>query len=126
MAKKKVEDKNWPHIDTTEPVVEKKEKKAKKTKKTEWVMVETVSTFRMRYMVEVPKGKSDKAIELVQDHDAKEFSQQHIGELVTSSWVLDHGQAIAMCDADNDYCRSWDDDKKIEAFFTRIGEKVDF
>ena len=37
----------------------------KKTKETEWVLVETMHSFRMRYMVEVPKGKSEYALDTV-------------------------------------------------------------
>ena len=44
-------------------------------KETEWVLVECVSTFRMRYMVEVPKDKSEYALDTVTMNEAKEFSQ---------------------------------------------------
>jgi len=95
---------------------------AKKEKKTEWVMVETISTFRLRYMVEVPEGKSDKAIQKVERGEAKEFSQQHIGENTTSAWIFNKEQALEMCDTDNDYCSGWTEDKKIESFFTKENE----
>jgi len=44
---------------------------------TEWVLVECISTFRERYMVEVPKGKADWALDTVTMNEAKEFSQKH-------------------------------------------------
>ena len=52
---------------------------------TQWVLVETVSMFRERYMVEVPvgtdqygKNKVEWALDTVVMEDAKEFSQQHL------------------------------------------------
>ena len=53
-------------------------------KKTEWVLVEAIDTFRMRYVVEVPVGEHDKAIDKVRLHQAKEFSQEHLDELIVS------------------------------------------
>jgi hypothetical protein len=43
--------------------------------KTEFVLVECVSTFRMRYVVEVPEGKSEYALDTVVMNEANEFSQ---------------------------------------------------
>jgi hypothetical protein len=37
---------------------------------------------------------------------------------------LSEEEALKLCDEDNDYARSWNDEKKIEAFFTKDGEKV--
>lgn len=96
---------------------------AKKEKKTEWVMVETVSMFRMRYMVEVPKGKSEYALDTVTLNEAKEFSQLHIGEQIVSHRTVSEKEALNISDVDNYYCSSWSDDKKIKAFFTKEGEK---
>ena len=44
-----------------------------KKEEMEWVMVETVSQFRMRYMVQVPKGKAEWALDTVTMQEAKEF-----------------------------------------------------
>ena len=32
--------------------------------------------------------------------------------------------ALKQCDIDNDYTKSWNDEQKINAFFTKDGEKV--
>jgi len=98
---------------------------AKKTEKTEWVLVETVSMFRMRYMVEVPKGKDEYALDTVTLREAKEFSQKHLDETIVSHRVVSKKEALKICDVDNDYCASWPDDKKESAFFTHEGEKVE-
>ena len=97
----------------------------KKEATTEWVLVETVSQFRERYMVEVPIGKQLWALDTVVMNEAKEFSQEHLGETIVSHRVVSVEEALSMCDRDNAYCSSWSDDKKIDAFFTKEGENVE-
>lgn len=102
-----------------------------KKKDTQWVLVETVSMFRNRYMVEVPVGKDqyghDKAewaLDTVTCNDAKEFSQEYLGENIISHRVVTKKEALAMCDVDNSYCKSWDKDHKINTFFTSKAEHL--
>jgi len=90
---------------------------------TEWVLVECVSTFRERYMVEVPKGKADWALDTVTMEEAKEFSQEHIGEQIVSHRVVSKDEALELCDKDNDYGSSWDEETKIKNFFTTWKEQ---
>ena len=97
----------------------------KKEATTEWVLVETVSQFRERYMVEVPIGKQLWALDTVVMNEAKEFSQEHIGETIVSHRVVSVEEALSMCDRDNAYCSSWSDDKKIDTFFTKEGENIE-
>jgi len=97
----------------------------KKETTTEWVLVETVSQFRERYMVEVPKGKELWALDTVTLNEAKEFSQEHLGETIVSHRVVSLEEALVLCDKDNDYCSAWSSDKKIDAFFTKEGENVE-
>ena len=85
---------------------------------TELVMVECVSMFRMRYVVEVPKGKSEWALDTVTCNEAKEFSQEHIGEDIVSHRVVSKEEAIAICGIDNNYCSEWTEEQKVNAFFT--------
>lgn len=85
---------------------------------TEFVLVECVSTFRMRYVVEVPAGKTEWALDTVTMNEAEEFSQEHIGEQIMSHRVLTKEEVITLCDNDNDYVKSWGDEKKIEVFVT--------
>lgn len=89
---------------------------------TEWVLVETVSTFRHRYMVEVPVGKSEWASDTVVMDEAVEFSQEHLGFHIVSDRVVGLEEALEICVEDNDYCATWSDDKKIEVFFTEMKE----
>lgn len=89
-----------------------------KDKDTEWVLVEAVSMFRMRYMVEVPKGKSEYALDTVVMNEAVEFSQKHLDETIVSHRVVSKKEALALSDEDNAYTKDWSKDKKVEAFFT--------
>lgn len=91
-----------------------------------WVMVECVSMFRMRYMVEVPEEHPEYALDTVVMKEAKEFSQEHLDEVIVSHRVMDStAEALVQCDLDNSYCSSWTDEQKLDAFFTREGEKVE-
>jgi len=95
------------------------------SEKKEWVLVETVSQFRMRYMVEVPAGKKEYALDTVTLNEAKEFSQEHLGETIVSHRVVSNKEAFTICDEDNHYCSSWTKAQKEKAFFTHEGEKVE-
>ena len=89
-----------------------------KKQETELVLVECVSTFRMRYMVEVPKGKAEWALDTVTMNEAEEFSQEHISEQIVSHRVVSEDEVIAICDVDNHYCSTWTREKKLETFVT--------
>lgn len=85
---------------------------------TEWVLVECISSFRIRYMVQVPKGKSDWALDTVTMNDAKEFSQEFLNESIVSNRVISKDEAVKLCDIDNEYFAAKDEDLKIKVFFT--------
>ncbi len=97
----------------------------KKKEPTQFVLVECVSTFRQRYMIEVPVGidqygkdKSEWALDTVAMEDAKEFSQEHIGEQIVSHRIVTREEALALCDKDNEYGKDWDEETKMKNFFT--------
>jgi hypothetical protein len=98
---------------------------------TQWVLVEAISTFRERYMVEVPVGvdkfgkdKTLWALDTVTMGEAKEFSQEHLGETIVSHRVISKDDALALCDKDNDYAKNWSDEIKMNTFFTKIEEHI--
>ena len=102
----------------------------KKVEETQLVLVETVSMFRQRYMVEVPVGtdkqgndKSLWALDTVTCNDAKEFSQEHLGETIVSHRVVSRKEAMTLCDTDNEYASNWNDDMKVKAFYTPWEDK---
>lgn len=88
------------------------------SKDTEFVLVETVSMFRMRYMIEVPKGKSEYALDdvVMRDAELKEFSQEHLDEIIVSHRTIKPKKIVKMIDIDNEYCKSWSPEKKLQAF----------
>ena len=92
----------------------------KKEEKT-WALVEAVHTFRMRYVVEVPAEHPEYALDTVTMDAAKEFSQEFIGQQIMSHRVVTEEEALKLCDVDNYYCAKWDNQKKIETFFTEEG-----
>lgn len=92
--------------------------------KTEWVLVETVSSFRHRYVVEVPAGKAEWALDTVTMEEAKEFSQCHIGENIVSYRSISLEDALHQCNIDNGNFEGWTNDKKIEVFFTKKEEYI--
>lgn len=96
-----------------------------KKRETQFVLVETVQTFRHRYIVEVPTGidkfgkpKALWALDTVTMEEAKEFSQEHLGETIVSHRVVSYDDVIELCDQDNDYVKDWPAEKKIEVFVT--------
>jgi hypothetical protein len=94
-----------------------------KKQETELVLVATILTYRLRYMVEVPKGKSDWALDTVTMEDAKEFSQKSLGEHIASHRVVTEEEALTLCDVDNDYCSAWTTDMKKKNFFTSLEDQ---
>ena len=98
-------------------------KKGKKeAKKRVWVMVDTISTFRMRYVVEAPADHPEYALDTVAMEEANEFSQEHLGELVVSSSIVSEKVALETCDQDNPYLSTWTDELKKEKLFTFVDE----
>jgi hypothetical protein len=95
----------------------------KKKQKTEWVLVDTIGQFRMRYMVEVPAGKAEYALDTVTMEQAKEFSQVHLGETIVSHRVVTEKEALEIFDKDNDYLAKWDKEVKIKNAFTSIADQ---
>ena len=91
-----------------------------------WVMVECISTFRERYLVEAPKDHPEYALDDVTMERPKEFSQKWLGETIVSHRVVSEMEALDICDIDNDYCKDWTDEQKIRSFFTKDGETRDY
>jgi hypothetical protein len=84
----------------------------------EFVMVEAIHQYRMRYVVEVPIGEKDWATDTVIMEEAKEFSQESLGETIISSRVINEDEILKLCDEDNDYVKTWNDEHKFTAFVT--------
>lgn len=89
--------------------------------KTQLVMVETVSTFRHRYIVEVPGGEADWALDTVTMDEAEELSQQHLGEQIVSHRVVNKEEICTMFREDNKYLSSWTDDQILQSVINQTG-----
>ena len=82
-------------------------------------LVETVSMFRVRYVIEA-KDESDALDEVTyystggfgSSENLTEFSQNHIDEVITSSRKLSDKSYLKLFDKDNDYLKNWTDDEK--------------
>lgn len=85
-----------------------------------WVLVETVSMYRMRYVIECPADHPEYALDTVTADNAKEFSQSHIGETITSSRVISEEEALKLCLSDNPYTEKWSKDAVIGNHFTIV------
>ena len=80
----------------------------------ELVLVECISSFRMRYVVEVPKGKKEWALDTVVCDEVEELSQEHLGEQIASHRVIDEAEYLRIFDEDNDYLKTWDNERKLQ------------
>ena len=99
-----------------------------------FVLVETLSQYRMRYVIEVPDDHNDRefrcsAVQWAEDtvtmEDMHEFSQKWLGETIVASREVDKQEILRLCAEDNDYLKSWTDEEKIERLVTPIGYKAD-
>jgi len=88
-----------------------------------WVMVETISQYRMRYMVEAPDAHPEYALDTVTSEEAKEFSQLWLGETIVSHRVVTEEEALMICDEDNSYIKEWTAEHKKNSMFTTMAEQ---
>ena len=89
--------------------------------KTKLVLVDTVSSFRLRYVVEIPEDASEEiAHDFVLNGDPKELSQVHTKEEVVGSRVVTDKQYLKVFDSDNEYLSSWTDEMKLDKFINIV------
>lgn len=89
----------------------------------EYVVVTTLSTFRIRYVVPrselqkcnppVPVKPHEWAKDSVTCGDLDEFSQEHIGEEIIDVWTEDLSRVLQRYDEENEYLADLDRDVKI-------------
>ena len=87
------------------------------------VMVEALSQFRLRYVIEVEDNIDHALDEYVMresDLEFKEFSQTHLEPtVIVDHYEITEEKYLEMFDKDNDYLASWDKEKKLE-FINKI------
>jgi hypothetical protein len=79
-------------------------------------LVEAVSMFRMRYVIEAKEESHamDEHTMEISKETFKEFSQEHIGENISSVRELTKAEYFELFDKDNDYLKSWPKSRKME------------
>jgi len=81
-------------------------------------LVETLSIYRMRYVVEADEA-THATDEVVMNNIDDEFSQKHLDEIVSSVREIDDKEYLRLFNEDNDYLMSWNDEQKFK-FIHRI------
>lgn len=79
-------------------------------------LVETISMFRIRYVIEADNA-SDAMDEVVMndaDGHLREFSQKHLSEIITSTRQITDEEYLAQFDEDNEYLKGWDESQKFK------------
>ena len=86
---------------------------------TKLVLIETLSQFRHRYVVELhDTADIHWAIEdVLMSDDVEEMSQLHLGEICVSNRVIDSQEYIRIFDQDNDYLQPWTDEQKLNRIY---------
>ena len=103
-------------IATNKCAQERKNKSGKKL-----VLVETVSVFRHRYVVECNEEEhaADEVVCRLGNDDFEEFSQHHIDENISSTRVITEQEYMELFDKDNHYLAKWDAEQK-KRFINKI------
>lgn len=83
---------------------------------TKLVMVETISQFRHRYVVELPdNAENNWAVEdVIITGGVEEFSQTHLGEFDISNREITKEEYLRLFDEDVSYCRNWSEEQKLK------------
>lgn len=128
-----VEEQDWREGDTVKWNITDKEVSmtnvdAVARKETDYYLVETISLFRMRYIVKAKNAEhaSDEVImNLDSDNtDFKEFSQHHLDEVISYTKKMTREEVIELCDQDNDYLKTWSDEQKLKSLTNTINYEV--
>jgi hypothetical protein len=91
------------------------------------VLVETISTFRHVYAIELEDNEPNEyALDDVtmvgagsEDFELEEFSQEHISEDIFSHRVVSEDEYIRLFDEMNDYLKEWPTDQKKKFLYKR-------
>lgn len=75
-------------------------------------LVETVSIFRMRYVVDAACEDYAKD-EVLMNKEIEEFSQCHLDEVISDAIEITDAEYLVRFDRDNDYLKNWTDEQKF-------------
>lgn len=90
------------------------------------VLVETISMFKMKYVVDVPsKGNTAWAADTVVMNEAKEFSQKHIDEVILSQRQVSEDDLVNLLVEDDgpQAYTTWTKEQIKSILVTKINEE---
>ena len=99
---------------------------------TKIVLVETISTFRHVYAIELNDNEPNEYAldDVVSDTyplgGLEDFAQEHTSEDIFSHRVISEEEYIRMFDQMNDYLKDWSVEEKKRFIYKRSNEEVDF
>jgi hypothetical protein len=76
-------------------------------------LVETISMFRMRYVIEAESVEHAKDEVTMNVGELAEFSQHHVDEVISSTREIDDAEYLRRFDEDNEYLKDWTDGQKF-------------
>jgi hypothetical protein len=78
-------------------------------------LVETISMFRIRYIVDAKEADhaTDEVVMKMRNNNLKEFSQEHLDEIISSVREIGPKEYIRLFDEDNTYLKDWPAEKKF-------------
>jgi hypothetical protein len=91
-----------------------------------YVVVTTISSHRMRYVMNVEDlqdlnpcmniagHEEEWASDTVTCQEVEEFSQDWLGEQIIDTSIVDEEEMLKLFDKDNDYLNGWDRDYKVQ------------
>lgn len=77
-------------------------------------LVEAISMFRMRYVVDAKCADYAKDVVVMKEDDLKEFSQLHLDEVISDAREITDEEYLVLFDRDNPYAAVWPTDRKFE------------
>ena len=79
-------------------------------------LVETISMFRMRYVIEARTEEHalDEVVMNIGQPEFEEFSQKHISEDIVTTREITPDEYMKLFDEDNDYLKQWTDVEKMQ------------
>jgi hypothetical protein len=89
-----------------------------------YVVVTCVSSYRMRYVMHKddlqklnpykPCDPIEWAKDTVTCEECDEFSQEHMGEYIVDTAIIDEQEMLELFDKENHYLKDWSKEQKIE------------
>lgn len=90
----------------------------------DYVVVTAISQFRMRYVMhkddlqklntEAEVNPIEWAEDTVSCDEVDDFSQEHLGQHIVDSRMIDEDEMLEIFDRDNEYLKGWSRDYKIK------------